>query len=64
MTELFGGFDAEFHAAYRAAWPLDAGYATRKTLYNLYHTLNHANLFGGGYARQAEGMMRQLVAGL
>lgn len=61
MTELFGGFDQEFYAAYRAAWPLNAGFATRKVLYNLYHILNHANLFGGGYARQAEGMMRRLL---
>jgi fructosamine-3-kinase len=61
MTELFGGFGQEFYAAYRAAWPLDAGYATRKNLYNLYHILNHANLFGGGYARQAEGMMQRLL---
>jgi protein-ribulosamine 3-kinase len=62
MTELFGGFDPEFYSAYRTAWPLDAGYATRKTLYNLYHILNHANLFGGGYARQAEGLMQRLLA--
>ncbi len=62
MTELFGGFDPQFHAAYRAAWPLDAGYATRKTLYNLYHILNHANLFGGGYARQAEAMIARLLS--
>jgi len=61
MTELFGGFAPEFYAAYRAAWPLDAGYATRKILYNLYHILNHANLFGGAYAKQAEGMMQQLL---
>ncbi len=46
MTELFGGFGADFYAAYRTAWPLDAGYATRRDLYNLYHVLNHANLFG------------------
>lgn len=62
MTELFGGFDAGFYAAYQVAWPLDAGYTTRKSLYNLYHVLNHANLFGGGYARQAEGMMQKLLA--
>ncbi len=64
MTELFGGFDADFHAAYRAHYPLDAGHATRRALYNLYHILNHVNLFGGGYARQAEGMMRMLLAEL
>jgi protein-ribulosamine 3-kinase len=62
MTELFGGYDTNFYTAYRAAYPLDAGYATRRELYNLYHILNHANLFGGGYARQAEGMMQKLLA--
>ncbi len=61
MTELFGGFGSEFYAAYRAAWPLDARYATRKILYNLYHVLNHANLFGGGYVQQAESMMQRLL---
>ena len=61
MTELFGGYPADFYAAYRAAYPPDAGYATRRDLYNLYHILNHANLFGGGYARQAEQMMRGLL---
>ena len=61
MSELFGGFAPDFYAAYREAWPLDAGYAVRKSLYNLYHILNHANMFGGGYARQAEGMMQRLL---
>ncbi|MDO8927319.1 MAG: fructosamine kinase family protein [Sideroxyarcus sp.] len=64
MTELFGGYPAEFYSAYRAAWPLDAGYANRRELYNLYHILNHANLFGGGYVRQAEQMMRGLLSGI
>ncbi|HXH72123.1 MAG TPA: fructosamine kinase family protein [Mariprofundaceae bacterium] len=64
MTELFGGFGRDFHAAYRAAWPLDEGYPVRKTLYNLYHILNHANLFGGGYASQAESMLQRLLAEL
>ncbi|MBI1175170.1 MAG: phosphotransferase [Sideroxydans sp.] len=62
MTELFGGYPADFYAAYRTCWPLDEGYAVRRELYNLYHILNHANLFGGGYARQAEGMMQKLLA--
>ncbi len=62
MTELFGGYPPEFYAAYRAAWPLDAGYAKRRDLYNLYHILNHANLFGGGYAEQAERMISALLA--
>jgi protein-ribulosamine 3-kinase len=62
MTELFGGYSTDFYAAYRAAYPLDAGYAIRRDLYNLYHILNHANLFGGSYARQAEQMMQRLLA--
>jgi fructosamine-3-kinase len=61
MTELFGGYSADFYAAYRAAYPLDVGYATRRDLYNLYHILNHANLFGGGYAKQAELTMQRLL---
>jgi fructosamine-3-kinase len=62
MSELFGGFAPGFYAAYREARPLDAGYAVRRTLYNLYHILNHANLFGGGYVAQAQRMMAQLLA--
>ncbi len=64
MTELFGGFGADFYAAYNAAWPLDSGYGVRKTLYNLYHILNHLNLFGSGYRSQAERMIDRLLADL
>jgi len=62
MTELFGGFSTDFYAAYREAWPMDAGYRVRRELYNLYHVLNHLNLFGGGYGLQAQGMMQRLLA--
>ncbi|MBN4082452.1 fructosamine kinase family protein [Mariprofundus ferrooxydans] len=61
MTELFGGLSGDFYAAYHGAYPLDAGYQVRKELYNLYHILNHANLFGGSYVQQAESMMDQLL---
>ncbi|MBD1843902.1 fructosamine kinase family protein [Cyanobacteria bacterium FACHB-63] len=61
MTELFGGFPAEFYQGYEEICPIDAGYKRRKTLYNLYHVLNHFNLFGGGYASQADRMIDQLV---
>jgi fructosamine-3-kinase len=64
MSELFGGFPASFYAAYRLAWPLDPGYETRKTLYNLYHILNHFNLFGGAYLGQARRMIDKLLAEL
>lgn len=62
MSELFGGFAPDFYAAYREAWPLDAGYAVRRSLYNLYHILNHANLFGAGYAAQAARETARLLA--
>jgi fructosamine-3-kinase len=62
MTELFGGFPKEMNAAYRADFPLDDGYTVRRELYNLYHVLNHANLFGGGYVAQAARMIERLIA--
>lgn len=62
MTELFGGFPGAFYSAYRESFPVDAGYPARRTLYNLYHVLNHLNLFGGGYLGQAEGMIFSLLA--
>lgn len=64
MTELFGGFDRSFYSSYESAWALDKGYVVRKTLYNLYHVLNHYNLFGGGYGAQAQGMIHKLLAEL
>ncbi len=62
MTELFGGFGPDFYSAYQDEYALDPGYKVRKTLYNLYHILNHVNLFGGGYLGQAESMINQLLA--
>ncbi len=62
MTELFGGFPQAFYAAYNNVLPLDPGYGTRKKLYNLYHILNHFNLFGGSYLAQAESMISDLLS--
>ena len=62
FTELFGGFGSAFYEGYSSAWPLHGGFGKRKTLYNLYHILNHYNLFGGGYATQAEGMMTTILS--
>ena len=64
MAELFGGFPVSFYAAYREAWPLAEGFEQRKTLYNLYHVLNHFNLFGAAYLGQAQRMMDRLLAEL
>lgn len=64
MTRLFGGFGAAFYAAYAREWPLDAAAGARRDLYNLYHVLNHLNLFGGSYLAQAEAMIDRLLAAI
>jgi fructosamine-3-kinase len=61
LTELFGGFPAAFYQGYESVYPLDAGYAERKVLYNLYHILNHYNLFGGSYEGQANRTIDSLL---
>jgi len=60
MTRLFGGFSAEFYSAYEVSWPLAAGSEKRILLYQLYHVLNHLNLFGQSYLGRALGIMRSL----
>lgn len=59
MTELFGRFGAKFYAAYREAYPLDSGYEDRRDIYNLYHLMNHLNLFGLSYMGGVMGILRQ-----
>ena len=59
MTELFGGFDYAFYGAYKEAAGLAADYADRRDLYNLYHLLNHLNLFGGGYLPSVKAILRR-----
>ncbi len=61
MTSLFGGFGPRFYDAYHHAWPPDPGHQARRDIYNLYHILNHALLFGGTYTSQAAGIIRMLV---
>jgi fructosamine-3-kinase len=58
FTELFGGFSPRFYAAYHEAWPLDHGYTDRRDLYNLYHLLNHLNLFGEGYGSAVDSILQ------
>ena len=62
MTELFGGFGREFQAAYRDAFPLDARYPLRRDLYNVYHLLNHLNLFGDAWLGRCEQAIGRLLA--
>jgi fructosamine-3-kinase len=61
MTRLFGGFGRPFYQAYEETWPLDAGYSRREPLYQLYHVLNHLNLFGSGYLGRAESLIAELL---
>ena len=61
MTLLFGGFGRSFYAAYESAWPMAPGHHERLELYQLYHVLNHLNLFGGSYLGQAIDLLRRLA---
>ena len=61
MTELFGGFSSSFYDGYNETFPIAEGYQERKKLYNLYHILNHANLFGSHYIQQSKSIMQQLI---
>jgi fructosamine-3-kinase len=61
MTRLFGGFSAEFYAAYEESWPLSRGHEKRLTVYKLYHVLNHLNLFGGAYLDHARALIRSAL---
>lgn len=61
MTRLFGGFDAAFMDAYLSHHPLQAGWEQRLPLYNLYHLLNHLNLFGDAYAGQVREVIRRFA---
>ena len=61
MTKLFGGFSAEFYTAYNESWPLADGSEQRILLYQLYHVLNHLNIFGQSYLGRALGIIRSLL---
>ncbi|NIQ01849.1 MAG: phosphotransferase, partial [Nitrospinaceae bacterium] len=61
MTELFGRLPQEFYDAYHEAFPLNPGYPERKPLYNLYHLLNHLNLFGRSYLSSVESVVNRYV---
>jgi len=62
MARLFGGFPEAFFAGYDDAWPLPADVSSREEIYNLYHLLNHALLFGGGYRHQVQQCIDRLLA--
>lgn len=61
MLELFGNPGPEFFEAYNQINPIDSGYSQRKSIYNLYHLLNHATLFGSSYVDQSQSIIEQLL---
>ncbi len=60
MTQLFGGFNREFYKGYEEIWPLDKSSKERTEIYNLYHLLNHANIFGGSYKESSLKILKDL----
>ena len=62
MTELFGGFPPAFYEAYQEAAPLQPGYEHRRDVYNLYHLLNHLNLFGRMYLPEVKRVVGRMSA--
>jgi fructosamine-3-kinase len=61
FSELFGGFPTVFYSAYKQAWPMSPGYTERRDLYNLYHLLNHLNLFGETYGSIIDATLKHYV---
>ena len=60
MTKLFGGFRKEFYEEYHRIFPIKNGFEKRIIIYNFYHILNHANMFGGGYLKQVEDYVKAI----
>lgn len=61
FTQMFGGFSQDFYQAYHADYPLESGYQDRFEIYNIYHILNHLNLFGESYGYSLDSILRRLV---
>ncbi len=61
MTKLFGGFRKEFYEGYHKVFPLKNGFEKRIIIYNFYHILNHANMFGGGYLKQVKDYVKEIL---
>ncbi|ABB50720.1 conserved hypothetical protein [Prochlorococcus marinus str. MIT 9312] len=61
MTKLFGGFRKEFYEEYHRIFPIKNGFEKRIIIYNFYHILNHANMFGGGYLKQVKDYVQAIL---
>ena len=62
MTRLFGNFRSEFYENYHKIVPIKKGYEKRTIIYNFYHVLNHANMFGGSYCHQVQSYIRDILS--
>ena len=62
MTKLFGGFRKEFYEEYHRIFPIKNGFEKRIIIYNFYHILNHANMFGGGYLKQVQDYIKEILS--
>ena len=61
MTKLFGGFGREFYEEYHKIFPIRDGFEKRIIIYNFYHVLNHANMFGGAYLKQVQNYVKEIL---
>ena len=61
MTKLFGGFGKEFYEEYHRVFPIKYGFEKRIIIYNFYHILNHANMFGGGYLKKVKDYIKAIL---
>jgi len=61
IMQMFGGFSTKMWAAYKEAFPLDAGWEDRVRIYQIYHILNHYYLFGGSYLQQAISIVQKYI---
>jgi len=61
FTQMFGGFDRDFYAAYHEAYPLDPGYDERVPIYNIYPHMTHVNLFGTSYLSGVESVLSRYL---
>jgi fructosamine-3-kinase len=60
MSELFGGFGADFYISYQEIYPLSKFYPNRREILNLYHLMNHANIFSGHYIKKVRDTLNSL----
>jgi len=61
MTKLFGQLPDSFYQAYHRVHPVRRGQSERAKTYDLYHLLNHFNLFGASYEPAVSRLAKELL---